>query len=426
MTFAKWETKENMEKGLPLNKVNRKSEIKQSGLPMAYDEEYLYTDSKFSHSLVIGSTGSGKTQTITLPMLEMASMAGENVIVQDNMGELYEHTKKLFIDKGYNVIRLNFNNSDESMGWNPFMLPYKLYKEGNIDKAMDLIEDLVYYLLVDEHDFGGDDFWINSVIDYFTGLILYSFENNTEVTFKSLYDLDDYIRNNHKEFLEKVDTNSNSFISLKTTLLAPTDTRGSILALFSQKFRRYVLRSNLLDKLSSNDFDISDFADKKTVVYVSSSHAGAAKHLLSLLIKQIYDVINFKGNEKKISIILDEFSDLMPIKDFDVILKESRSIGIMFTVMIRSLKDLVMMYPKDIATNIRYNFANQVYLLSPDAETLEVISRECGITEIVDGHEIPLVTVEELKTFKIYEAIILVPRMYPFRTKLIPYYAIKD
>ena len=212
MTFAKWETKENMEKGLPLNKVNRKSEIKQSGLPMSYDEEYLYTDSKFSHSLVIGSTGSGKTQTITLPMLEMASMAGENVIVQDNMGELYEHTKKLFVDKGYNVIRLNFNNSDESMGWNPFMLPYKLYKEGNIDKAMDLIEDLVYYLLVDEHDFGGDDFWINSVIDYFTGLILYSFENNTEVTFKSLYDLDDYIRNNHKEFLEKVDTNSNSTV----------------------------------------------------------------------------------------------------------------------------------------------------------------------------------------------------------------------
>ena len=213
MEYAKWETKENMEKSLPLNKINRDIEIKSSGLPMAYDEEYLYTDSRFSHSMVIGSTGSGKTQTVTLPMLEMACRAGENVLVQDNMGELYEHTKEMFINSGYKVYKLDFNSFDDSSGWNPFYLAHCYYNDGNILNAMDIIEDIAHYLLVDKYDFGGDSFWINSVINYFTGLVLYSFENCKNVDLHSIYELDARINNNVSDFLNELDKDQSGCVA---------------------------------------------------------------------------------------------------------------------------------------------------------------------------------------------------------------------
>ena len=427
MEFAKWETKDNMINNIPLNKVNRESEVTCSGIPILYDDEYLYVDSKSAHSIVIGSTGSGKTQTITLPMLEMAAMAGENVLVQDNMGELYEHTKDMFIEKGYKIVKLDFNNTTESTKWNPFDLPYKMYKDGNMDRAMDLIDDLAYYLLVDEHDLHVvDDFWINSVVSYFTGLVLYSFENNKNVTFNTLYELDNEIRKDSKSFLDSLDENGKAYMNLKSTLLAPTDTKGSIFALFEQKFRRYILRSNLLEMLSSSEYDISDFSKEKTIIYTTSSLVEGTRHLLSLVVNQIYDLININGIENKVSIILDDFTNLVPVKNFDKMLGNSRTLGIMFTLMVKSLKDLKLVYGNEVAYSIRNNCGNIVYLLSPDTETLEEISQYCGIADIIDGHEIPLVTVEELRTFKIFEAVVLVPRMYPFRTKLLPYYAIKN
>ena len=131
MNFAKWETKENMEKNIPLIRVNGKSEVKASGLPMAYDDKYLYISDRLNHSLVVGTTGSGKTQTITLPLLELANKAGESVVVHDTTNELYETTKDMFKQNGYNIIRLNFDDAMDSNNWNPLDLPFRLYIEGN-------------------------------------------------------------------------------------------------------------------------------------------------------------------------------------------------------------------------------------------------------------------------------------------------------
>ena len=96
MKFAQWETLENMKELVPLLKVNGKGKIKASGLPMAYNDECLYVDARNSHSLIIGSSGSGKTQAITFPMLNLAWLASESIIVNDSSNELYDTTKEEF------------------------------------------------------------------------------------------------------------------------------------------------------------------------------------------------------------------------------------------------------------------------------------------------------------------------------------------
>ena len=54
----------------------------------------LSRDSMAKHTFIAGVTGSGKTQTITLPLLELANKAGESVVIHDTKNELYETKKK--------------------------------------------------------------------------------------------------------------------------------------------------------------------------------------------------------------------------------------------------------------------------------------------------------------------------------------------
>ena len=63
-------------------------------------------------------------------------------------------------------------------------------------------------------------------------------------------------------------------------------------------------------------------------------------------------------------------------------------------------------------------FQNVVYLLSNDVSTLKKISEYCGNIN-KDGKDMPLISVNELKTFKNGDALVLIPRYYPFKTNLL-------
>ena len=425
MNFAKWETKENMKKNIPLVAINGKSEVKASGLPMAYDDEYLYISDRINHSLVIGSTGSGKTQTITLPLLELANKSGESVVVHDTTNELYETTKERFKENGYNIIRLNFDDAMDCNSWNPLELPYRLYKQGNKDKAQDLLEELAFYLLNELEDSNGDPFWINSAINYFTGLTLYAFENEKEVSLNTIRELDTLVKESGTDFKDKLDKKSSTYINLSGVLNAPSETKGSILAVFSQRIKRFISKENLNNMFSKSDFDITNIAKEKTIIYVISGNSNNSERLLPLLISQVYYAKDeYSKKEGKINILVDDFFGLYPIRNFAKMLNYSRSIYITFTLMIRGFNDLKNKYGKEETEILKICFGNLVYLLSQDIDTLEEISNLCGKTS-EDGIVKPLISVEELKTLKVFEAVILIPRIMPIKTKLLPYYEMK-
>ena len=121
--------------------------------------------------------------------------------------------------------------------------------------------------------------------------------------------------------------------------------------------------------------------------------------------------------------ILDEFDSMLPIKNFAKVINYSRSIKVRFTVVIKSYIDLTNVYGKENTEIIKACFPILIYLLSSDIYTLEEISKMCGNQEI--NHAIrPLITVEELKVMKPFEAIVLIPRMMAYKTNLLPDYKI--
>ena len=429
MKYARWSSNEEMMKYV--KGVNLETGVKASGLPIMYDDNYLYIDDRSAHSLVIGSTGCGKTQSVTLPMIKLAMMAGENIVVNDVKGEIYKLTADKLSKEGYKVLVVDFDSPNYGNFWNPLDLPYRLYKSGDKDRSLELIEDLGYYIFTDKQE-SGDPFWVNSTIDYFTGLTLYLFEHGKEeeINLNSIYAIstDGVDKKSGISYFDllinSLDKKSNIYYSLQGTLLAPNETRGSIISVFNQKIKKYITRESLCEMMSKSDFDICSIGNEKTALFIVSGKTTFSNSFIPLLISQIFNSIDICGKKEILNnVFLYEFEHLLPIKNFSKIINYMRGLRVRLTVFIKSFIDLVSTYGEENAEIIKMCFGNVLYLLANDLMTLEEISKLCG-NEMVDGKVEPLITVEELKIFNNFEAIALIPRMMPFKTKLLPDYQI--
>ena len=425
MNNSSWATKEEFQK--QLEKVNLKTSIEKSGIPIMYDDEYLYVDTKGGHNLIIGSTGSGKTQSIILPMLKFAMMTKESLLVTDGDGTIYQRMAKKLKEENYKVIAINMDDPKLGDSWNPLDLPYKLYQENQYDKALEIIEEIGYYLFYSKME-NTDPFWINTTINYFAGLVLYLFENASkeEINLSSVGSLANDLNEKgaSAKFLEKLPKDSNILLKVSATLKAPSETRGSILSVFNDKFEKYLSKKDLENMLSASNFDITNIPKEKTAIFLIYGMNSNSSNLIPLFTNQIMDTISIYSNrEKRFNILLDEFDSLIPIKDFARKLNYSRTLNIRITATIQSYIHLLNIYSKEETEILKMCFGNIIYLISEDIYTLEEISKNCG-TYIENGKEIPLITVSELKTMKSFEAIILMVRMLPFKTKLLPDYQI--
>ena len=95
--------------------------------------------SKESHALVIGTTGTGKTQVLADPTIRVFAHSGEkpSMIIADPKGELYEDNYNILKKEGYNVIVLNLENPYSSSKWNPMETAFRTYEKAtNLEKEV--------------------------------------------------------------------------------------------------------------------------------------------------------------------------------------------------------------------------------------------------------------------------------------------------
>ena len=137
--YARWAKESEMKKGLDVRAVDPLSpKADAAGIPLIMTKKKVWVDNGGYHNLVIGSTGAGKTQTTVLPMVNLLAKHDESMIITDPKGEIYENTSSYLKSLGYNIVLLNFRDPQQGNAWNPMYLPYSLYKDGNIDKSIEL------------------------------------------------------------------------------------------------------------------------------------------------------------------------------------------------------------------------------------------------------------------------------------------------
>lgn len=409
-----------------------------AGVPLILNDKEAWVDNGEYHTLVIGSTGSGKTQTVIKPTVKLLAKAGESMIITDPKGEIYEATANMLRDKGYDVQILNFRDPQNGSSWNPLSLPYRMYKSGNQDKAIELLDDLALNILYDESSNNSDPFWEKTSADYFSGVALGLFEDakEDEININSIslmttvgeekFGGSTYI----KEYFSFKDPASASVINASSTINAPTDTKGSILSVFRQKIKLFASRENLSEMLSHSDIELADIGRRKTALFIVVQDEKKTYHsLVTILLKQCYEtligVAQENGGELPVrtNFLLDEFANMPPLKDVTTMITAARSRHIRFTMIIQNYAQLNQVYGKENAETIRGNCGNIIYLISAELAALEEISKMCGEVKSKSDDKTastPLVTVSDLQRMKQFEVIILRMRMQPFKTKFTP------
>lgn len=409
-----------------------------AGIPLVNDGKHLWVDNGEYHNLVIGSTGSGKSQTIVEPMVELLIKKGESMIITDPKGELYKASSDYMKERGYNVVVLNFREPQNGNAWNPLTLPYQYYKDGNFDKATELLDDVGMNILYDPNNKSGDPFWEKSAADYFSGLALGLFEDATQdeinlnsINFMSTVGEEKFAASNYiKEYFTLKGEASNAYVFASNTINSPTDTKGGILAVFRQKIRLFASRENLSEMLAYSDFDMRNIGKEKTAVFIIIHDEKTTYHgLATIFIKQCYetliDVAQANGGKLpyRTNFILDEFANMPPLKDVTTMVTAARSRAIRFTFIIQNFAQLKSVYGNEDAETIKGNCGNLVYLISTELAALEEISKMCGEVKSSEKDKTastPLVTVTDLQKLKLFEAIIIRWRLSPFKTSYTP------
>ena len=407
-----------------------------AGIVVINDGKKLWVDDGEAHSLILGATGSGKTQCVVFPMIKVLAKAGESMILTDPKGELYEETGELLREKGYNIILLNFRDPQKGNAWNPMTLPYRLYQEGNTDKAVELLDDLALNILYDEKN-TGDPFWEKSGADYFSGLALGLFEDATEeqVNLNSMNLMSSLgeerfggPNNNYiKEYFNMKDPSRPAYVNASGTVYAPEDTKGGVLSTFKQKVKLFSSRDNLSEMLSYSDFDMKEIGRKKTAVFMIVQDEKKTLHpLATIFIKQCYETLIDVAQEAgghlpyRTNFLLDEFANMPPLKDVTTMVTAARSRHIRFNFIIQNFAQLTKVYGKEDAETIKGN-CNILYLISSELQALEELSKMCGEVKSKEKEKTsstPLVTVSDLQRMSQGEVIWLRLRMMPFKTKL--------
>lgn len=415
-----------------------------AGVPIINDGKTMYVDDGEAHNIIIGSTGAGKTQDIVHPMVKALAKKGESMIITDPKGEIYEESAGLLKSKGYKIVVLNFRDPERGNCWNPLALPYKLYKDGNTDKAMELLDDVASNILYEEGN--KDPFWEKTAADYFVGLALGLFEDATpeQININSVSLMTSigeekfgprstYI----KEYFNSKDPSSASYISASGTVFAPEETKGSILSTMRQKIRIFASREKLSEMLSKSDFEMDTIGTQKTAVFLVIQDEKKTYHALAtIFIKQCYESLigvaqNLPGGRLTVrtNFILDEFANMPPLKDVTTMITAARSRLVRFTMIIQNFAQLDAIYGKENAQTIRSNCNNLIYLLTTELSALKEISELSGERRVKVGkgdkeHEEtrPLITVSELQQMKEHEAILIRIRMGTAKIHLYPNY----
>ena len=437
--YSKWAKEKDIKTSKDVERVEPNSNsVEAAGIPLINNGKEIWVDNGEYHSLIIGSSGSGKTECIVKPMVNLLAKKGESMIITDPKGEIYKYSANYLKNQGYRVIVLNFREPQNGNAWNPLTMPYKYFKDGNNDKAIELIDDIAGNIL-HEPD-AKEQFWGVSAGDYFSGLALGLFMDAKEneininsINLMSTVGEERYAAGNNyiKEYFRMKGETSTPYIFASNTITAPNDTKASILSTFRQKIRQFSTGEALSEMLSYSDFDMQDIGRGKTAVFLIIHDEKKTYHpLMTIFIKQCYEVLIDEAQKSggklpfRTNFILDEFANMPALKDVDAMVSAARSRDIRFTFIIQNFAQLNDVYGQETAEIIKGNCGNIVYLISTEMKALEEISKMCGEVKVDDEKDKsatrPLISITDLQKMKLFEAIIIRLRTSPFKTQLEP------
>ncbi|WP_373436781.1 type IV secretory system conjugative DNA transfer family protein [Metamycoplasma equirhinis] len=366
-----------------------------------------------AHAIVLGIAGSKKTEKIVIPNIHynitLSNQQKPNLVITDPKKQILARTGNIFIENGYEIKVFDFEDSKNSLCWNPleqiWLSVHSTAKENltedNYSSAFEQITEIVNALNWPPND---NTIWVNQaknvIITTIKFMLLYSLEN-------SKFDLNFFTFANAAEFLNEKTFTAGEWIKItkanarknyywnklaneQATLtgIVP-ETLSGILTNATNVLLCFSNNLNVLKITSNINFHVKETirnTKKPWVIFICfPDHKDIFNFLISMLITQIYrEAIDFANSlphqklEHMLQFYLEEFNSLyIPlIPDWMAI---SRSRNILFLLVIQSYEQLqkYVTKGKDAATIISQ--ARLTYLLETNSsETLKSFSNALG------------------------------------------------
>lgn len=292
-----WLQKNDYDKVFKYNTINRnnqynKTSFDSGGIITNFEraneiEKVHFIDDNL-HVLLIGSSGSGKSRSILIPSITMLGLAGENLFISDVKGELYLYTAEKLKELGYNVIALDFINFLKSNHYNYLDLVINAVEKDDIPLAESLVNDIVN-VLVEKND-KTEPIWVNGEMSVIkTAIMAVVLENKGKREYQTLTNAYYFVAEMFKtdedgemlidKYMQNKDANDpiKKFFAVAGT--APSKTRGSFVAAALSTLQMFV-SEYVADTIQKSDFDLRDFAKKKTAIYILLSDDKLTYHKL--------------------------------------------------------------------------------------------------------------------------------------------------
>lgn len=355
------------------------------------NKQQLYYIANDTHTLCIGATRSGKSRCIVLPSIGVQALAGENIVVSDPKGELYQFTSPFLRRLGYEVLTLDFKNPLRSSRYNFLQNVIDAVNAKDNPKASDAAWDITSSLMNDAKN--TDPIWTNGEAAVIAACILaVVYDNQNEPQYQNMTNVYYFLANMTKangkklpmtEFMAKLPDDHPAKALMAIAEIAPEKTRGSFFTSALTTLRLFT--SPLIYSMTcTSDFDLSDTARKRALFMILPDEKTTYYSLASLFVNQFYEILvrnaDLRGGrlERRINFNLDEFGNFSKIPSFANKLTVAGGRGCRFNLFVQAIAQLDDVYGKEVSKTIQGNCQNWLYLQSDDLETLEVISKKLG------------------------------------------------
>lgn len=346
------------------------------------------------HDLIIGSSGSGKTNGYV--SYTLAGDSESSFIVSDTKGQLCKTFAKLFKKKGYKVKILDFVNPQKSTtGYDPIKAIRK-NRDGSYNQQ-DIIKISNILVPCDRPE---DAYWVDiarNVVACAIGYVLETFDD-PDKNFWSVIQVCKEIFNTSDEktvpFLEEyADEKSESFffqsyLSFKKVIISERTFGCAKMFLSIDKFEFAEIKK----MFTANSLDIASIGKTKTIVFLNTSDTDRSlDRLVNIFYAQLFNKLidtADKNPDGKLAIatriIIDDFASSVNIPDFDRLISVIRSREIFVSVILQSLTQLETLYKPSQASTIVNNCDSILYLSGNDFHTAEFLAeRMCATPETV-------------------------------------------
>jgi type IV secretion system protein VirD4 len=380
----------------------------------------------FKNALIVGGSGSGKSQSVLIPDILTTNAS---IVVNDVSGELFAKTSGALRARGYDVKVLHFSNPEISAGFNPVQLAET---SSQIHKLASMLARTA------NSGAKADPFWESqsaSLIAVFIGILKtqsreYQHIRNVLLLINRMTEKTHEGKSNSVDLLFTRYASEELYSEYKTFLAYDDKLLTSIVA--SAKSALSIFNDAAVARVTAeNTIDFADVRKRKTAIFIQNSVADQQyfSTISAIFFESLvgYILSRFpKDGEMDIHLLLDEFSALGRIPVMPAAFANVRKHNAAIMAVVQSTSQLESAYGKNDACAIQSNCFAKVFFGGAPVDETKKLEQTLGLCsyKTADGRTEtrPLLTSDEIRMLKPNRALIIAGMHPPILAKMHPAY----